>query len=578
MKSRSEILEIAADREFDLVVIGGGVVGAGVAQDAASRGLSVLLLEKDDFASGTSSRTTKLIHGGLRYLEQLQFRLTRELCQERGLLEQLAPHMVRDFSFMLPITRGKKFFGIKADIGLTLYDLLSINARGVRTHERLNRKATLGAAPSLDPALISGGLRFHDCITDDSRIVMEVIKSASLYGAMAVNYLEAVDFKTTEADGRVHTVICRDRFDGKEIIVRCRSCVNATGVWSDKLLRQLDSNWSDKVKPAKGTHIMLPLSCFETSTALFLPTPDGRFVFVVPWQKALMVGTTDINYEGSLDNPVATTEEVDYLLGILNSYSKAGGLPGSAKQLTRSDVIAAWAGLRPLVGGEHSGGSEKGANKNPGNTATISREHLLFEGPYGVIGLIGGKLTNYRILSIHVVDMALAQLIKQDAAKYAGFKQSKTDKIMLGGWSDKSDFLTTTAQISAQARKLSLEPATLDHLIATYGKDALQVIDLVEKSPALAERICPDFPPIMAEVPYCLNNEMAISLDDILSRRIRLGFVHQGQCLESAPKVAMLIQNLNYWDSKRAAVELNIFEKNMLAQLAPAAPLESSLI
>ncbi len=178
MKSRSQVLAIAAEREFDLVIIGGGIVGAGVAQDAASRGLSVLLLEKDDFASGTSSRTTKLIHGGLRYLEQLQFRLTRELCQERGLLESLAPHILRDFSFMLPITKGKKFFGLKADVGLTLYDLLSINARGVRTHQRLNRKETLGAAPSLNASLVSGGLRFHDCITDDSRVVMEVIKSA----------------------------------------------------------------------------------------------------------------------------------------------------------------------------------------------------------------------------------------------------------------------------------------------------------------------------------------------------------------------------------------------------------------
>lgn len=571
MKNRSQVLEIASEREFDLVIIGGGIVGAGVAQDAASRGLSVLLLEKGDFASGTSSRTTKLIHGGLRYLEQLQFRLTRELCQERGLLETLAPHMVRDFSFMLPITTGKRFFGLKADIGLTLYDLLSINARGVRTHERLNRKETMSLAPSLNVSLVSGGLRFHDCITDDSRVVMEVIKSACEFGALAVNYLEAVNFKTK--DGRIEAIVCRDRFNGQELVVRSRACINATGVWSDILLKQLDPTWGNKVQPAKGTHIMLPLSCFETNTALFLPTNDGRYVFVVPWQKALMVGTTDIGYEGPLDNPVATTEEVDYLLGILNSYRKNGSKNSPDGQLTRSDVIATWAGLRPLVGGEHDGGSN---NQDSGKdttdsekTATISREHLLFEGPFGVIGLIGGKLTNYRMLAIHVVDTALKQLVNQDS-KYNGFNHSKTDKIMLGGWSDKTDFLNTTAQISAQARKLSLDPATIDHLIATYGKDALKVIEIVEQTPALSERICPDFPPIMAEVPYALNNEMAISLEDILSRRIRLGFVHQGQCLEAAPKVALLIQNLSYWDSQRAAVELNQFEKSLLAQLAPA--------
>ncbi len=318
---------------------------------------------------------------------------------------------------------------------------------------------------------------------------------------------------------------------------------------------------------------MLPLSCFETSTALFLPTNDGRYVFVVPWQKALMVGTTDIGYDGPLDNPVATGEEVDYLLGILNSYRKRGNKNSPGAQLTRADVIATWAGLRPLVGGEHDGSSKnQTADKDSEKTATISREHLLFEGPFGVIGLIGGKLTNYRMLAIHVVDMALKQLVNQDS-KYHGFKLSKTDKIMLGGWSDKSDFLNSTAQISAQSRKLSLDPATIDHLIATYGKDALKIIELVEQTPALSERICPDFPPIMAEVPYCLDNEMAISLEDILSRRIRLGFVHQGQCLESAPKVAKLIQNLSYWDSQRAAIELDQFEKSLLAQLAPASQL-----
>jgi glycerol-3-phosphate dehydrogenase len=605
MKSRSQVLENATDREFDLVIIGGGVVGAGVAQDAASRGLSVLLLEKDDFASGTSSRTTKLIHGGLRYLEQLQFRLTRELCQERGLLEQLAPHMVRDFSFILPITKGKKLFGLKADVGLTVYDLLSINARGVRSHERLNRKETVGAAPSLNLDLISGGLRFHDCITDDSRIVMEVIKSACEYGALAVNYLEAINFET--ADGRVQAVVCRDRVSGRELTFRCRSCINATGVWSDNLLKQLDPQWTNKVKPAKGTHIMLPLSCFDTGTALFLPTPDGRYVFVVPWQKALMVGTTDINYDGPLDNPVATTEEVDYLLGILNSYSKNG----QSSPLTKRDVIAAWAGLRPLVGA-HDAADEKAGVRNTADektgarnaadsntsdtnsndtnsavknssgtsekTATISREHLLFEGPFGVIGLIGGKLTNYRLLSIHVVDMALAQLQKLDPGAYFTVKKTSTAKIMLGGWQDKTDFLTTTGEISSRARKLSIDPATIDHIIATYGKDALRIIALVENDPRLSERICPDFPPIMAEIPHCLESEMAISLDDILSRRIRLGFIHQGQCIEAAPKVASLIQKLSHWDSQRAAIELDIFEKAMMAQLAPASPLVSSTI
>lgn len=561
MKTRVDSLKIASEQEFDLVVVGGGIVGAGVAQDAASRGLSVLLLEKGDFASGTSSRTTKLIHGGLRYLEQFQFRLTRELCHERGLLEQLAPHMIKDFSFILPVSNDKKLFGFKAGVGLTIYDLLSINARGVRRHQHLSLAETVRAAPSLNASRLSSGLRFHDCITDDSRVVMAVIKSACSFGALAVNYMEATGFQSADSDSRVEAVNCRDVLSGAEIVIRCRACVNATGVWSDKLLSQLDSAWRHRVKPAKGTHIILPLASFETSTALFLPTDDGRYVFVVPWQKALMVGTTDISYDGPLDNPVATTEEIDYLLDVLNSYRNNIGGNGVAKPLCRADVVAAWAGLRPLVGDEKEDGESS-------QTANISREHSLFEGPSGIIGLIGGKLTNYRMLSSHVVDMALAQLIMRDQS-YLSLPKSKTNHVMLGGWIDHADFLATAEMVAARAQPLALDQLTVEHLVATYGKDALAVIDLVEQNHELAERICLDFPAIMAEVPYCFANEMAMTLDDMLSRRIRLGFVDQQQCLQSAPKVASLIAALGYWDGLRLAHEVDQFQRGLLAQLAP---------
>ena len=561
MKTRVDSLKIASEQEFDLVVVGGGIVGAGVAQDAASRGLSVLLLEKGDFASGTSSRTTKLIHGGLRYLEQFQFRLTRELCQERGLLEQLAPHMIKDFSFILPVSNDKKLFGLKAGVGLTIYDLLSINARGVRRHQHLSVAETVRAAPSLNVSRLSSGLRFHDCITDDSRVVMAVIKSACSFGALAVNYMEATGFQSADSDSRVEAVNCRDVLSGVEIVIRCRACVNATGVWSDKLLSQLDSAWRHRVKPAKGTHIILPLASFETSTALFLPTDDGRYVFVVPWQKALMVGTTDISYDGPLDNPVATTEEIDYLLDVLNSYRNNIGGNGVAKPLCRADVVAAWAGLRPLVGDEKEDGESS-------QTANISREHSLFEGPSGIIGLIGGKLTNYRMLSSHVVDMALAQLIMRDQS-YLSLPKSKTNHVMLGGWIDHADFLATAEMVAARAQPLGLDQLTVEHLVATYGKDALAVIDLVEQNHELAERICLDFPAIMAEVPYCFANEMVMTLDDMLSRRIRLGFVDQQQCLQSAPKVASLIGALGYWDGPRSAREVDQFQRGLLAQLAP---------
>lgn len=552
MQARKVAIQFLEEREFDVAVIGGGIVGAGIAQNAAARGLSVALIEKSDYASGTSSKTTKLIHGGLRYLEQLDFRLTRELCQERGLLEQLAPQLVRDFSFILPISDKNKMFGMKARAGLTLYDLLGWNAAGLRRHEKLTQREVLGHAPSLSPTRVQEGLRFHDCITDDSRLVLEVVKSACDRGAVAVNYVEAKDVELE--NGRAARILCRDRYSGKDLTVRCKSCVNATGVWSDELMSKVDPAWVKQVAPAKGTHIMLPASAFETNSALFLPTPDKRYVFVVPWQKALMVGTTDSPYQGDLDSPLPTEDEIDYLLSILNSYAKD-------TKLNRSDVIAAWAGLRPLVSGEKTS-SESGESGS--KTSNLSREHELIEGPGGMLGLIGGKLTNYRMLAYHVTDKLLAKLPPESTGD---LKEAKTEEIMLGGWIDKEDYLTSTAEIAARARKTGIEPATLDHLLASYGKDALTIVEMIENDTTLNARICPDFPPVEAEVLFAVQHEMAVSLEDVLCRRMRLGLVHQKQCLDAAERVAELVGTIAGWDQTRKRIELESLEATFRDQL-----------
>ncbi|HEY9678587.1 MAG TPA: glycerol-3-phosphate dehydrogenase/oxidase [Drouetiella sp.] len=534
-----------------MVVIGGGIVGAGIAQDAATRGLSVLVLEKEDFASGTSSKTTKLIHGGLRYLEQFHFHLTRELCQERALLENLAPHMVRDFSFILPLTKRDPLFGLKAQLGLTLYDLLAWNVTNSHRHQKIDQKETLEAAPSLSAKVVTGGLRFHDCITDDSRLVLEVLKSAVAEGANVLNYMEVTGFQLD--NNKVNAVECHDRYSGKDYVIRCKSCVNAAGVWSDQLLKKMDDTWRPTVSPAKGVHIMVPNSAFETNTALFLPTVDHRYVFVVPWQRALMIGTTDTGYTGDIDNPLPVQDEIDYLLDVVNRYSEPN-------RLNRSDVIASWAGLRPLVGG---------ANADSSSTGNISREHLIFEGPGGMVGLIGGKLTNYRLMATEVVNKVL------EKTPLGTGKHPTTKRIMLGGWHDKNDFLAQTAGIASRARRLSIEPATLDHLIASYGKDANQIVDIVENRPNLNSRICPDFPNIMAEIPYCVENEMAVSLEDLLFRRMRLALVHQPQTLEAAPKVAQLMQLTLGWDDERTNLELNSLEKSLNEHLNSFASMRS---
>ncbi len=556
MKNRSQILEIVTLREFDVLVIGGGIVGAGVAQDAASRGLSVLLVERDDFSSGTSSRTTKLIHGGLRYLEQLQLPLTKALCRERAVLEALAPHLIKDFSFILPLTKSDRLFGLKAQIGLTLYDLLSSSVSGIHKHERLAQKELLEAAPALSPQFVSGGLRFHDCITDDARLVLEVIKSACNEGAHAINYLEVVGF--TQESGLIKGVQCRDRCRGEEISIRCKIVVDAAGIWTDELLQKSDPDWQPKVVPAKGTHIMVRPSAFETNSALFLPTEDGRYVFVVPWLRGLMIGPTDDFYQGDLNNPLPTKSEVDYLLQAVNRYS-------GEKKLSANDVVAAWSGIRPLINESPplaKGNNGQGASRK---TTNLSRQHRIIEAPHGMIAIVGGKLTNYRLMANEAVDKIIDRLPPMPEVKQKC--TSRTKRIMLGGWTDKNDFLTVTAQIAAKARKLSIEPATLDHLISSYGKDAGVVVDLVEKQPLLNERICPDFPAIMAEVPFCVLTEMAVSLEDLLFRRMRLGMLHQIQCKAAAPKVASLMQGLLNWDDSRAALELAALEQTLDAHM-----------
>ncbi len=557
MKNRERIFELAKAREYDLIVIGGGIVGAGIAQDAACRGLSVLLIDKDDFAAHTSSKTTKLIHGGLRYLEQGQLKLTYQLSQERSLLEQLAPHLIKDISFILPLTEKDKMFGWKARIGLTLYDLLSSGLfNDAQRHEKIEPKEIFEAAPALAQGNITSGLRFHDAITDDSRLVLTVIKSAMSQGAHVLNYVEAVDLKYH--DKVVREVECRDRLDGATITLRCKVCVNATGVFSDQIISMVKKNWHPRIISGKGIHIVLPFSAFPTNTGLFLPTPDNRYVFVLPWQRALMVGTTDSGYHGDLNNPAPNKDEIEYLLQILNTYN--GG-----RQLKRSDVKAAWAGLRPLISPFNANKAQKSkpteTKINKGSdalpTSKLSREHEIFIGPKGLVNVIGGKLTNYRLMGEQVIDRVLERY--PDLTRVEG-KRTRTKRLMLGGWMDKEDFLASTALIASRARKLFLDPATIDHLTSTYGKEALIILDLVEGVPELKERICPDFPPIMAEVNYSVEHEMAVCLEDVLSRRTRLAMLNQEQCLQSAPKVVQYMQALLDWDNVRVEAELNALQ------------------
>ena len=573
MKNRSQVLEIAANREFDLIVIGGGIAGAGIAQDAASRDLSVLLIEKDDFAAGTSSKTSKLIHGGLRYVEKLKINRTRQVAGERALLTQLAPHLIRDFSFVLPIKKQKKILSWKAKLGLTLFDFLSASTNLNHPHQNLTQKELLEAAPALTSPDLTSGVRFHDCLTDDARLVLAVLKAACDDGTNAINYVEVKGF--AQGENGLTEVLCHDRYSGQKLTFRSKMCISAVGVWTDELLKLADSAWQKSTEFSKETHILVPPSAFETNNALLIPVENGRQISVIPWQRALLIGAHYTAYTGDLNNPLPSKDDVQYLLDGVNNY-------GVTRKLTMNDVVAAWSGVRPSARVPHSGAGEADVNpeaaqgsqeNNQGNNQGNSqgnkkqgtkreiKEHRIIDGPAGIVGLVGGKLSNYRLISEEVVDRAIKNATERKLP--LPDLPSRTKRTMLGGWKDKDDFLTLTAGIAAKARKLSLEPATIDHLIASYGKDAQLVIDVVEKQPILSERICPDFPPIMAEVAYCVLTEMAVSLEDVLFRRIRLAAVHQIQCRDAASKVAGLMQNLLNWDDARAALELQTLEKTI---------------
>jgi glycerol-3-phosphate dehydrogenase len=538
MKERAESLQEARNKSFDLVVIGGGITGAGVAQNAAARGLSVLVIEKTDFGAGTSSKTTKLIHGGLRYLEQFHFNLCRQLCEERERLKRLAPHLVKDFSFVLPFSRDKTLFNFKATVGLTFYDLLTMSAGRGQSHAFLNGKKLSTMAPALSTKYVSSGIKFHDAITDDTRMVLTVIKSACKKGAVAINYVQVTGFQ--KEDGRITGVQCHDRYSGEEFTVPCKMCVNATGVWSDEVCNKLETQPKKRISPSKGTHIIVPASVFETNTALFLPTKDNRFVFVVPWQHALMIGTTDDLYKGDIERPHASNEEIQYLLSVVNSYTET-------HKLQLSDVRGTFAGLRPLV---------NLAGDNSDNTSSMSREHEIFQSPGGLINIAGGKLTSYRLMAEELMDKLVVKFALQT-------KPAHTDVEMLGGWANKDDFLARSVAIETKAKRLTIDPATIEHLIANYGAEAEDVIDLVEQQPNLNERICANYPPIYAEVAFAVVSEMAVSLQDVLLRRTRLGLLNRKDSVEAAPKVTELMAKLLNWDETRKRIEIEAFEEEV---------------
>lgn len=483
--SSLEKLAAGQNTPFDLLVIGGGITGAGIALDAASRGAKVALVERDDFASGTSSKSSKLVHGGLRYLENYEFGLVREAALERDLLRVLAPHLVEPVPMVLPIS--DKWMRAKFGVGLWAYDALA-SFKNLQVHRYLGIEETEDAVPAIPKGKIKGGFLFYDCKNDDVRLVMEVLVQAVRYGATVANHAVVDGIDPSENGCIAHVT---DKTSQTSFEIHAKRIISAAGVWSDRIEQLANPDAEERTRPSKGIHLsfrrdQIPL----TDHAAFIPDVDRkRMLFVIPWLDSVIVGTTDTAYDGDIDSPSVGEDDRRYVLDSVNSVFDLS--------LTEADIAGAWAGLRPLVQGK------------AGSTADLSRRHTIYDIAPGVTGITGGKLTTYRRMAKDAVDH-IASDIGVDT-------KSKTKWIRLGT----KDVESLRRTVYRRAGSLGISKESAANLVRCYGDRAIQVLDIAERDD-LAGPLVPGAQPIAAEAVYCARHEMAVHLSDVLSRRTRL--------------------------------------------------------
>ena len=478
------------DKSWDFLVIGGGATGLGVAVDASARGYSTLLVEQADFAKGTSSRSTKLVHGGVRYLKQGNISLVLEALRERGLLCENAPHLVHHLSFIVPIYSWWEgpFYGI----GMKIYDRLA-GKLGLSPSENLSREETLKRIPTLQPTGLVSGVSYYDGQFDDSRLAVNLAQTIFDLGGAAINYVQVTSL--IKEDGLVAGAVVRDSETGTEHSIRAKAVINATGVFSDAVRKMDEPEAKNVIAASQGSHVVLPKSFLPGDTAIMVPhTPDGRVMFAVPWHDCVVVGTTDTSVDTIQLEPRPMDEEIGFILTNAAQYL--------SKQPNRSDVLSVFAGLRPLV--------KVGDAKS---TAALSRDHTILISNSGLLTIAGGKWTTYRKMAQDAVDQAETM---------AGFEERRctTEHLQIHGW--------TKQQITTPNLRV-------------YGADAAAINELAEAEPALAEKLHPDLPYIGAEVVWAVRQEMARTVEDVLARRTRALLLGARASIEAAPKVAELM-------------------------------------
>lgn len=526
--------------ELDVLVVGGGVVGTGTALDAVTRGLSTGLLEQRDLASGTSSRSSKLIHGGLRYLEMMDFALVREALQERGLLlTRLAPHLVRPVPFLYPLMH-KGWERPYVAAGVTLYDAMAMLGRydmGVPRHRHLTRRQVARVAPDLLSDSLAGAIRYYDCQVDDARLVVAIARTAASYGAHVATRVRVTGF--LREGERVVGVRARDLENGRDLEVRARVVVNAAGVWTDEIQEMVGGRGALNVQASKGIHLVVPRDRIRSSAGFIVRT-EKSVLFVIPWGRHWIIGTTDTAWDLDLAHPAASRTDIDYVLAHVNAILR--------EPLEHDDVVGVYAGLRPLLSGE----SEP--------TSRISREHTVVTPVPGLVMIAGGKLTTYRVMGKDAVDAAAHSLLTTGAL---GVRDSITDRIPLVG---AEGWEVRTNQRLLLARRSGLHVARIDHLLGRYGGLVDEVLDLVAERPELGEPLEGSEDYLAAEVVYAVTHEAARHLDDMLTRRTRLSIETFDRGVGAARAAARLMAGELGWDDERIAEEVDHYLRRVEAE------------
>jgi glycerol-3-phosphate dehydrogenase len=542
--SRADGLRRLAEEELDVLVVGGGITGAGCALDAAARGLRTGLVERDDFAAGTSSKSSKLVHGGIRYLQQREFGLVYENLAERRIALENAPHLVRILPFLIPIlTRDgliDRRIARALGFAMWMYDLTG-GFRIRKLHKRIDRDEALRHMPTLRADNVASAYLYYDCRTDDARLTLCLARSAAAHGAAVVNGASITGILKDDA-GKVRAATVEA--DGITFEVRTRAVVNAAGVWVDDVRALDEGTHPASIRPAKGIHITVPWDRVRNDIAAIVPVPkDKRSVFVVPWGDFTYVGTTDTDYDGPVDDPQCTPDDVDYLLRALNA--------AITEPVGRDEVLGTWAGLRPLL-----------RDASTTRTADLSRRHAVRTSDSGVITITGGKLTTYRRMAADTID-EVVRIVG------TGKRRSPTKHLPLVGAE------------RFEAPGDTNEPSLHEHLAGRYGTESTAVLDLLHEDPAdgraLGEALVPGLPYLRAEAVHAVRHEMARSVDDVLSRRTRARLLARDASADAAADVAALLAPELGWDAAEVERQVQSYRAAIAHERASAGLPETAL-